>query len=258
LGDYLHTGRISIVISHFDNEYAVLYRNEGRMNFTDASTASGVAKGTRGWVGWGDAFVDFANAGWLDVFIVNGHVYPQVDSVLSGPRYREPKVLLQNQRDGTFKDISQDVGPAIQVPHVSRGMAIGDLFNDGHQEAVIENLVGRPMILRPRGGTPNHWISFQLQGVKCNRLALNARIRASAGPLIQSDELRSGGSYLSQNDLRVHFGLGDQVRVDKAEVLWPDGTVERLIDLPADRFYTICEGAGVVSSRPAREAGIFR
>ena len=252
LGDYLHTGRISVAISHFDNEYAVLYRNDGQMSFTDASIASGVAKGTRGWVGWGDAFVDFANKGWPDFFVVNGHVYPQVDSVPGGPVYREPKVLLENRRDGTFRDISRNVGSAIQIPQVSRGMAIGDLFNDGRLEAVVENLVGRPMILEPQGGPRNHWVSFQLEGVKCNRLALNARVRAVAGSLIQVGEVNSGSSYLSQNDLRIHFGLGDELRVDKAEILWPDGAVERLVSLAADRFYTIREGAGVVSSRPSQ------
>jgi len=251
LGDYLHAGRMSILISHFDNEYAVLYRNEGRLNFTDASAASGIARATRGWVGWGDAFVDFANAGWPDVFLVNGHVYPQVDSVPEGPQYREPKILLRNQRDGTFRDISHDVGPALQIPQVSRGMAIGDLFNDGSLEAVIENLVGRPMILRPIGRSLNHWISFQLEGVKSNRMALNARVQATAGQLVQLGEVTSGGSYLSQNDARIHFGLGDHALVDAAEVRWPGGGVERFTNLNADRFYLVREGAGIVSSRPA-------
>jgi hypothetical protein len=156
-----------------------------------------------------------------------------------------------NRRDGTFKDISKLVGPAIQAPQVSRGMAIGDLFNDGHLDAVIENLVGQPMILRPEGGPSNHWISFQLEGVKCNRLALNARVRATAGDLVQLGEVISGGSYLSQNDLRIHFGLGKHDSVEKAEVLWPDGKTETLTNLSADRFYAIREGAGVVSSAPA-------
>jgi hypothetical protein len=253
-GDYLHTGRMSILISHFDNEYAALYRNEGAMNFTDFSVPSGVAKGTRGVVGWGDAFVDFANVGWPDLFIVNGHVYPQVDTVASGPKYKEPKVLLHNRRDGTFSDISREAGPAIQVPQVSRGMAVGDLFNDGRLEAVVENLVGRPMILRPKGGEGNHWISFQLEGVKSNRLALNARVKATAGRLIQLGEVASGGSYLSQHDLRIHFGLGAQEKVDKAEVIWPDGTLQTLVNLRADRFYIIKQGAGVVSSNPAQAA----
>ena len=250
LGDYLHTGRMSVLISHFDNEYAAFYRNDGEMNFSDVAIASGIARGTRGYVGWGDAFVDFANSGWQDIFIVNGHVYPQVEQIHSDLHYLEPKLLFLNQRDGTFKDISRMVGPAIQIPQVSRGMAIGDLFNDGKLEAVVENLKGEPMILRPEGGPQNHWISFQLEGVTCNRLALNARIRAFAGDLVQLGEVLSGGSYLSQNDLRVHFGLGSHARLDKAEVTWPDGKMEILRNLPADRFYTVREGRGVIASTP--------
>jgi len=250
VGDYEHTGRMSVLISHFDNEYAAFYRNDGGMNFTDVSVPSGIAKATRGHVGWGDAFVDFSNSGWQDLFIVNGHVYPQVDQSPSGLRYLEPKLLLLNQRNGTFKDISKLAGAAIQIPQVSRGMAIGDLFNDGKLDAVVENLKGQPMILRPVGGPQNHWISFQLEGVKSNRLALNARIRATAGDLVQLGEVMSGGSYLSQNDLRIHFGLGGHARLDKAEVLWPDGKVETLTNLAADRFYQVREGAGVVFSSP--------
>jgi enediyne biosynthesis protein E4 len=250
LGDFLHTGRMSFLISHFDNEYAALYRNDGGMSFTDISMASGIAKGTRGYVGWGDAFVDFENDGWDDYFQVNGHVYPQVDIAHSKVTYFEPKLLFLNQRDGTFKDVSKLAGDAIQIPQVSRGMAVGDLFNDGKLEAVVENLVGRPMILRPEGGPPNHWISFQFEGVKSNRLALNARVRATAGDLVQLGEVVSSGSYLSQNDLRIHFGLGDHERVDKAKVFWPDGRVETLTDLIADHFYSVREGEGVVSSKP--------
>jgi hypothetical protein len=248
LGDYLHAGRMSILITHFDSEYAALYRNDGKMSFTDVSGPSGVLKATRGYVQWGDAFVDFDNDGWPDVFIVSGHVYPQVDSVPSGPKYREPMVLLQNQRNGTFKDISKDAGPVIQVPRVSRGLAVGDLFNDGRVEAVVENLVGRPLILRPEGDEHNHWISFQLEGVKSNRLALNARVWVSCGRLAQLGEVLSGGSYLSQSDLRLHFGLSENEKIEKAEILWPDGKIETLTNLPADRFYSVREGAGIVSS----------
>jgi hypothetical protein len=251
IGEYMHVGRMSVLISHFDNEYATLYRNDRNMTFNDVSGATGVAKGTSGFVGWGDAFVDFSNSGWQDAMVVNGHVYPQVDSIPDGPKYREPTVLLLNKRDGKFEDISKEVGPAIQTPQVSRGLAVGDLFNDGRLEAVIENLAGGPMILRPEGGPPNHWISFQLQGVKSNRLALNARVRATAAPQVQLGEVTSGGSYLSQNDLRLHFGLGDQKILEKAEVLWPDGKVEVLENLAADRFYVLREGSGVVSSGPA-------
>jgi hypothetical protein len=251
LGDFLHTGRMSFLISHFDNEYAALYRNDGNLSFTDVSMASGIAKGTRGYVGWGDAFVDFDNEGWEDFFLVNGHVYPQVDSAHSAVTYREPKRLFLNQRDGTFKDISKQAGAAIQIPQVSRGMAVGDLFNDGKLEAVVENLVGKPMILRPEGGPTNHWISFQLEGVKSNRLALNARVRATAGDLVQLGEVISSGSYLSQNDLRIHFGLGKHERVDTAKIFWPDGKVETLTNLIADHYYWVREGEGVASSKPS-------
>jgi hypothetical protein len=253
LGDYLHTGRMSIFISHFDNEYAALYRNDGDMNFTDVSAMSGTAAGTSGYVGWGDAFVDFSNSGWKDIFLVNGHVYPQVDTAALGTSYREPKLLFLNQRDGSFKNISKSVGPAIQIPQVSRGMAIGDLFNDGRLEAVVENLKGGPMILRPEGGPHNHWISFQLEGVTCNRLALNARVRITAGKLTQLGEVNSSGSYLSQNDLRLHFGLGKNEVAAKVTVFWPDGKQEILTNLAADRFYVVREGAGVVASMSPKQ-----
>ncbi|HTS37511.1 MAG TPA: CRTAC1 family protein [Candidatus Solibacter sp.] len=250
--DYLHTGRMSLLLSHFDIEYAALYRNDGSMNFADTSIASGIARGTQGFVGWGDAFVDFDNDGWQDFFLANGHVYPQIDSAHRSTRYLEPKLLFLNQKDGTFRNISKQVGPDLQVEQVSRGVAVGDLFNDGRIEAVVENLVGKPMILRPESA-PNHWISFQLEGVKCNRLALNARVRAIAGDLIQLEEVISGGSYLSQNDLRLHFGLGAHPRVDRAEILWPDGKKEILTDLAGDRFYVVREGEGVVANKGAEK-----
>lgn len=250
LGDYLHSGRMSLLISHFDNEYAALYRNDGEMNFTDTSIASGVARGTQDYVGWGDAFVDFANSGWQDIFLVNGHVYPQVDKTHTVARFQEPKLLFRNNHDGTFQNISRRVGLALQVAQVSRGLAVGDLFNDGRMEAVVENLVGEPMILRPVGGPKNHWISFQLEGVKSNRMALNARVRVAAGDLVQLGEVLSGGSYLSQSDLRLHFGLGSHEMVERAEILWPDGKKEILTNLSADRFYSVREASGIVSDRP--------
>jgi hypothetical protein len=249
LGDYKHTGRTGILISHFDIEYAALYQNEGSMSFNDVSIASAVARGTQGYVGWGDAFVDFGNNGWPDIFVANGHVYPQVDSAHLSARYLQPKILLRNQGDGTFRNVSRRVGEALQVPQVSRGVAVGDLFNDGRVEAVVENLVGGPMILRPEGGPKNHWVSFQLQGVKCNRLALNAKVRAIAGDLVQTGEVLSGGSYLSQSDLRLHFGLGKHASLDRVEVDWPDGSKETLSNLSADRFYVVRQGAGVVETR---------
>ncbi len=252
LGDYLHTGRFSIAISHFSDEYAALFRNDGRLSFTDVSYTSGIAPSTTPYVGWGDAFLDFDNAGWLDLFMVNGHVYPQVDTAEAGPKYLEPGLLFYNQRNGTFKDISKLVGPGLQLPRVSRGVAVGDLFNDGRIEIVIENLKGTPTILQPQGGPSNHWIDFELAGSKSNRLALNARVKVIAGDLVQTYEVLSGGSYLSQNDLRIHVGLGSSKRVDKVEIFWPAGTTEALTDLTADHIYDVKEGEGIVAHEKIR------
>ena len=252
LGDYSHTGYPSIAITHFSDEYAVLYQNLGAMNFSDVSYVSGIAPSTTHYVGWGDAFFDFDNDGWLDLFMVNGHVYPQVDTGEAGARYREPALMFLNSHDGKFRNISNLLGPAFQIPRVSRGVATGDLFNDGRIDIVIENLEGGPTILRPRGGPPNHWISLELEGTKTNRLALNARVKATAGNLVQTGEVLSGGSYLSQNDLRLHFGLGERPRVDKVEIFWPSGKTETLNDLAADHFYKVKEGEGIVSTEGER------
>jgi enediyne biosynthesis protein E4 len=249
LGDYEHKGLFSLAISHFSDEYAALFRNNGALNFTDVSYAAGIARSTTPYVGWGDAFFDLDNDGWPDLIIVNGHVYPQVDTKDIGTAYHEPKLLYLNQHDGTFRDISKLAGPAIQIPQVSRGLAVGDLFNDGRLEIVVENLEGEPMILQTQGGPRNHWVSFELEGSKGNRLALNARIRATAGDLVQLDQVQSGGSYLSQSDLRIHFGLGGHEKVDKLEVFWPSGKVETLTNVGADRFYILKEGEGIFPAR---------
>jgi hypothetical protein len=254
LGDYLHKGRFSLSISHFSDEYTTLYRNDGNLNFVDASFEVGIAAATNPVVGWGDAFLDVDNDGWLDFFQVNGHVYPQVDSREIGTRYHEPKLLFLNQHNGKFRDISKLVGPAIQIPQVSRGLAVGDLFNDGHLELVVENLEGGPMILRTEGGPKNHWIGFELAGTKSNRLALNARVHVNAGDLVQLGEVQSGGSYISQSDLRLHFGLGSHTKVDSVDITWPSGKKETLKDLAADHIYSILEGEGVVPAEKIKPA----
>lgn len=241
LGDFMHTGRMSVAITHFSDDYAVLYRNEGNLNFSDISHAAGIARSTVPFVGWGDAFVDLNNTGWLDLVLVNGHVYPQVDNGKFGIAYREPKLVFQNQRDGTFKDVSAQMGPAITTPQVSRGMAVGDLFHKGRLDLVIENLTGGPMILEAKPNPEHHWVSFRLEGRK-DRLALNARVYVTTGDFRQMDEIRSGGSYLSQNDLRLHFGLGDAVKIDKVEVKWPDGSSQIFEGVAVDRFYSLRQG----------------
>ena len=168
--------------------------------------------------------------------------------------YREPKLVYQNQHDGTFRDVTKSSGPAVQIPQVSRGLAVGDLFNDGHLEIVIENLEGSPMILRADADKQHHWISLELRGAKGNLLALNAVVKVIAGELTQTDEVRSGGSYLSQNDLRLHFGLGQHARADKVEVTWPSGKKESIANLAGDRLYIVQEGKGITASHSAADS----
>jgi len=197
--------------------------------------------------------VDLDNDGWLDLITVSGHVYPQVDTLPSGPSYREPKLLTMNQKDGSFCDASEQAGPALMEKRASRGLAVGDLFNDGNMDVVVSDIDGAPMILRNHGLPGRHWVSFELAGSpKSNRLALNARLKLVAGGMTQTDEIHSGGSYLSQNDLRVHFGLGGATKIDSVEIRWPSGKVETLTNLAADKFYSVLEGQGVVPAERIR------
>jgi hypothetical protein len=254
LGDYNHTGRPSIFVTNFTDENDLLYRNQGNWDFDEVSYASGVALPSLPWVKWGTAFVDLTNDGWLDLITVTGHVYPQVDQLPSGGGYRQPKLLQMNQKDGTFCDASDQAGEALKERRVSRGLAVGDLFNDGNMDVVIEDLDGKPMILRNHGVPGNHWVSFELDGTKSNRLALNARIKIVAGGMTQTGEIHSGGSYLSQSDLRVHFGVGSATKIDKVEIHWPSGLVENLTNVAADQHYNVLEGKGVVDPSIARPA----
>ena len=248
VGDYTRTGRESVAISHFSDDYAVLYRNDGSLSFTDMAHAAHVAQPTRPYVGWGDAFLDTGNRGLLDLMIVNGHVYPQVDNAKLGTSYREPKLLFWNNGDGSFRDVSREAGPALAVLQVSRGLAVGDLFNRGRLDIVVENLVGEPMIMEARSNPLNHWAGFQLEGTTSNRLALNARVYVRNGATQQMAEVFSGGSYLSQSDVRLHFGLGTAGQMEEVEVHWPDGKQQTFHNLPADRFYRLQEGGIPVAS----------
>jgi hypothetical protein len=252
IGDYNHKGLPSIYVTNFSDEYDSLFRNDGNWSFTDVSYPSGVALPSLPWVKWGTAFADLDNDGWLDLIAVSGHVYPQVDNMPSGGGYREPKLLHLNQKDGTFCDASDQAGPALLQRRVSRGLAVGDLFNDGNVDVVVEDLVGSPTLLKNQGIPGRHWVSFELAGTKSNRLAIGARVKLIADGMTQTDEIHSGGSYLSQNDLRLHFGLANATKIDRVEIRWPSGKVDTLTDLPADQFYSVLEGAGVVPAERIR------
>jgi enediyne biosynthesis protein E4 len=246
VGDYDHSGRPSLYVTNFSDENNLLYHNQGNWNFSEDSYPSGLALPSLPYVKWGTAFVDVDNDGWLDLITVTGHVYPQVDSLPSGARYREANILSMNQKDGSFCDASKQAGPALMEKRVSRGLAIGDMFNNGNMDIVIGDLDGRPMLLENEGVPGRHWVSFALAGTKSNRLAIGARLKLIGGGMTQTDEIHSGGSYLSQNDLRIHFGLGTATKIDSLKIHWPSGHEDTITNLAVDKFYSVLEGQGVV------------
>jgi hypothetical protein len=252
VGDYLHTGRPSLVVTNFAMDNTPLYRNDGNWDFQEVSYAAGIGLPSVPWVKWGIAFVDLDNDGWLDLVTVNGHVYPQADQLPTGSKYRQPKLVQLNRGDRTFCDASDQTGRAILEERVSRGLAVGDLFNDGNMDLVVEDLVGKPMVIRNHGVPGRHWVSLELAGTQSNRMAIGARLKLVAGGMIQTEEIHSGGSYLSQSDTRMHFGLGKATTIDSLEIRWPSGKVETFNDLRADSFYSIREGQGIVPAETIR------
>ena len=235
--DYLHDGLLSIFRTNFSDELETLYRNQGKGEFQDVSVESGLGRNTR-YVGWGCGFFDFDNDGWPDLLLVNGHAFPEVDRLKIDIQYKEHAILYRNQA-GRFVDISDAAGPGVRERHSSRGLAFADVANDGLLAALVNNQNEAPSLLRQAARPANHWIELKLEGVKANRSAIGARVRVTAGSLVQTAEVRSGGSYLSQNDLRLHFGLGAAAKVDKVEIAWPGGGQQVETKLPADRIATI-------------------
>jgi enediyne biosynthesis protein E4 len=251
-GDYSHTGRFDIIDTTFADQPKTLYRNLGREGFDDASRTAQVAQASLPYVAWGTGFVDFDNDGWPDIFIANGHVYPQVDTIKEGARYRQPLFLHLNKHDGTFKDASAAAG-LTDLPLASRrGVAFGDIWNDGVIDALILNVGEPPTLLRNHLANGNHWVEFKLEGTKSNRAAIGSRLTIRAGKLVQFNEVRGGASYLSQNDLRLHFGLGSNTKIDNVKISWPSGLAEPLNNLAVDQIYTIEEGTGIRPRKNSR------
>jgi hypothetical protein len=240
LGDYDHDGLLDLFITNFDDEYNVLYHNAGRGSFVDVSYESGVASISLPYVGWGTKFFDYDNDGWLDLFVANGHAYPQRD------RYRQRKLLHRNNRDGTFSEVGAQFGSALTEERASRGTAFGDIDNDGDVDIVVNDLDSAPQLLRNDGGNKNNWIVVKTIGTKSNRDGIGAKVKVVSGDLVQLDEVRSGGSYISQNDLRLHFGLEKRTSVDLIQVRWPSGAVDTLTNVPANKIVTVKEGNGLV------------
>jgi hypothetical protein len=241
-GDFDRDGRLDIFDTTFENQDDILYQNRGSQGFVDISRAAGVGQASVRLVKWGTSFVDFDNDGWLDLFVASGHVLPQVDQSKEGYTFKQPLLLHMNTGHGTFVDASAPAGLPRVAPAARRGAAFGDVDNDGAMDVVIVNIGEPPTLLRNHLANDRHWIGFDLVGTTSNRAAIGAQVTVRAGSLVQSDYVRGGGSYLSQNDLRLHFGLGRQTAVDAVEVLWPNGQTERLTDLAVDRFHRITQG----------------
>jgi hypothetical protein len=241
VGDYDRDGRMDVFKTNFAGDTSTLYRNAGNGLCEDRTFAAGLGLNTR-WLGWGDAFVDVDNDGWLDLLLVNGHVYPEVRRLKSEAGYEQPKVVYRNLGNGRFEDVTARLGAPLTVPKAARGAAFGDIDNDGRIDVAIANVNDRPDLYRLQNDPSNHWIALKLTGTASNRSAIGARVHIVAGDAQQWQEVRGGGSYLSQNDLRVHFGLGGAAVVDRVDVRWPNGREERWERLEADRIHALREG----------------
>ena len=244
VGDYDDDGWPDIFKTNFSDDRSSLYHNNRDGTFTESISDAGLGLNTQ-YLGWGAAFLDLDNSGWLDILAVNGHVYPQVDSARLGSSYKEPRLLYQNLGKGKYKDISKDAGPGCTEPASSRGLAIADLWNEGRISAVVNNIDSKPMLLVNLATNSNHWLGVITQGTRSNRDAIGARVTVFAGGRSWVQEVRSGSSYISSSDLRLHFGLGASTSIDRIEALWPSGLEETFSAPGVDRFVTLVEGSGV-------------
>jgi len=242
-GDYDGDGRLDLVVTNFAQDYTTIYRNTGEGTFTDRSQETGVALAYGPSLGWGVGFVDIDNDGRLDLFVSNGHVYPDIDKTGTGT-YHQPSLLFRNQGRGRFRRVTSSLGGGLEIAKSSRGAALGDYDNDGDIDVLISNIDDRPTLLR-NDTSGGRWLTMRLVGEKSNRDGIGAKVTLVAGGQRWIAEVRAGGSYVSHSDSRLHFGLGERVTVDEVEIHWPSGLVERADRLETNRFYEAREGAGI-------------
>ncbi|MGB7844468.1 MAG: CRTAC1 family protein [Candidatus Acidiferrum sp.] len=252
IADYNGDGRPDIFKTNFSDDTPTLYRNDGDGIFSDVTFAAGLGQHTQ-YLGWGTMFFDFDNDSWPDLILANGHVYPEVDKFHLGSAYQEPRLLYHNNGNATFTDISAKAGSGINATSSARGLAVGGLWNDGRLSVVIVNVYAKPSLLVNTVHSGNHWIGFKTVGTRSNRDGIGAKMTVKIGKRMLVDEVRSGSSYISQNDLRVHFGLGSHTKIDTVQVRWPSGLVEHLDNLPVDAIHTLKEGNGAaVAASPKK------
>ena len=251
--DYDLDGNLDIVKTNFAGDTPSLYHNLGKANFEDTTFAAGLGLHTK-YLGWGCGFFDMDNDGWPDILICNGHVYPEVEQLTTEAGYAQRKLLYKNLRNGHFADVSLQGGSGISDPVAARGAAFGDFDNDGDIDVVVNTVNGFPQLLRCDSRTGNNWIKVRTIGTKSNRSGIGARLKcvtkpaAETKPHEQIDEVRSGGGYFSQNDLRIHFGLGKADKVDLLEVHWPSGQIDTLKNIKPNQLIFVKEGEGIVRS----------
>jgi len=249
VGDYNRDGKFDIFATNFSQEYNVLYRGDGPGLFSDVSQAAKVAEVSMPYVGWGTKFFDYDNDGWLDLFVANGHVYPQVDKANLDAGYRQRKMMFRNNRNGTFSEVAAQSGEALMEKRASRGVVFGDLDNDGDVDMVVNDLDGAPSLLRNDGGNTNSAVLIKTVGERSNRNGTGALVKVVSGDLTQIDEVRSGASYISHNDLRLHFGLEKRTRIDLIEIRWPGGATQKIENVAANRILIIKEGKGIIEQK---------
>ncbi len=253
IGDYNRDGNLDVVKTNFAGDTDSLYTNLGDANFEDRTYPSGLGVNTR-LLGWGVGFFDMDNDGWLDILMSNGHVYPEVDKSKTDLKYAEHKYLYRNLQNGRFEEVTAQGGPGILENAPARGCAFGDYNNDGFTDIIVNCVNAVPQVLRCDSTLKRNWIKIKLAGVKSNRTGIGSRVivvaktNPDAKALTQMDELRSGGSYFSQNDLRLHFGLDLATKVDSVEVRWLSGQVDSLENLDVNRSYLIQEGGKILKS----------
>ena len=254
VGDDRNNGKLDVATTVFSDDYDVLYRNEDTQSFSDVSREAGIAQATIPFLGWGAGFIDFDNDGWKDLFLADGHVYPQVDQHDWGTSYAQRPLLFRNTHDGKFALVPAVQGSGLAAVLTARGAAFGDLFNDGRVDVVINNLDGTPTLLRNVNPDHHHWVEFHLiGGPKSPRDAVGASVFVTSGGITQRGDVLSGGSFASSSDPRVHFGLGDATSVVNAEIHWPGG-VKESIRIPAlDCIYTVEQGHGITGHMCAAE-----
>lgn len=238
--DYLNDGTTGIFRTNFSDEFETLYQNRGGGNFDDVTLDAGLGQNTR-YVGWGTGFFDFDNSGLRDLLLVNGHVFPEVEKLHVDIHFKDHAILYQNLGSGRFRDVTAKAGPAFAEMHSSRGAAFGDIDNDGAIEIAVNNQNEAPSLLKQDGTVAGHWILLRLVGTRSNRSAIGAKVKLTANGMVQTDEVRSGGSYLSQNDLRLHFGIGAATVIDRIEITWPAGGKQVLSGIPAGQVLTVRE-----------------